>query len=179
MFCDIQDKHYPTLFDSVNYVKTSSYMAEASKILKINQIVTEHKPEVFGNTIKEVKDNLLEGTKIITKTRFPMLDKALISKFNKDSTFVIVGAETHICVLQTTIELLENNMNVVILVDGVTSYLESDRKIALEVLRSIGAYLTTSQSLIYMLMGDSNHHDFKSLLPIMKRMNGRKNIMLV
>jgi len=154
-------------------------MAEASKILKINQIVTEHKPEVFGNTIKEVKDNLLEGTKIITKTRFPMLDKALISKFNKDSTFVIVGAETHICVLQTTIELLENNMNVVILVDGVTSYLESDRKIALEVLRSIGAYLTTSQSLIYMLMGDSNHHDFKSLLPIMKRMNGRKNIMLV
>jgi len=68
---------------------------------------------------------------------------------------VIVGIETHICVLQTTLDLLSHGHRVWIVQDGVSSCNPEEREVALQRLRQEGARITTSESLIYEMTGDA------------------------
>jgi hypothetical protein len=177
LFCDIQKKFKPIFYEDL--IHTAELMAEASKILKFNQIVTEHKKEVFGETVPEIlkhTDNKGNNKSILLqKTRFPMLDNKLIDEYEKDDIFILLGVETHICILQTTLALLNKGRDVIILADGVSSASMGDRNVALKNLYNLGAYITTSQSLLFFLLGDDLHPKFKSLLPIFKKMSARQN----
>lgn len=68
---------------------------------------------------------------------------------------IIVGIETHICVLQTTLDALANGHRVYVVQDGVSSCNPEERPIALARIRQEGGKVTTSESLIYELLGDS------------------------
>ena len=76
----------------------------------------------------------------------------------------IVGIETHICVLQTALDLLAEGHNVYVLADGVSSCNEGERGIALDRLRQEGATVTTSESFLYECMGDASTGESVSLL---------------
>jgi len=94
--------------------------------------------------------------------------------------------QTHVCILQTTIDLLNQGSNVYIVVDGVSSQRTGDRSIALQVsvrvwlpcshsptltdlllpqqrLQHMGAILTTAESVLFELIGSAEHPHFKSL----------------
>jgi nicotinamidase-related amidase len=68
---------------------------------------------------------------------------------------VIVGIESHICVAQTTIDLLANGHKVYVLADGVSSCNPQEVPIALDRLRKEGAVVTTSESFLFECMGDA------------------------
>lgn len=68
---------------------------------------------------------------------------------------LIVGIESHICVLQTTLDAIAAGNRVWIVQDAVSSCNAEERPIALQRLRQEGAKVTTTESLIYELMGDS------------------------
>lgn len=67
----------------------------------------------------------------------------------------IVGIETQICVTQTALDLLRNGHNVYVIAEGVSSTNPQEIGIALRRLRDAGAVVTTSESWIYMCMGDA------------------------
>lgn len=68
---------------------------------------------------------------------------------------IIVGIETHICVLQTALDAIAHRHRVYVVQDGVSSCNSEERRIALERLRQEGARVTTSESLIFESLGDS------------------------
>jgi len=68
---------------------------------------------------------------------------------------IIVGIETHICVLQTSLDLIANGHRVWIVQDGVSSCNPEERGVALQRLRQEGARVTTSESVIYEMLGDA------------------------
>ena len=74
----------------------------------------------------------------------------------------IVGIESHICITQTAIDLLQEGHRVYIIADGVSSCNEDERKIALERLRAEGAIVTTSESWIYECMADASIPEYDS-----------------
>ena len=76
----------------------------------------------------------------------------------------IVGIETHICVLQTALDLLAEGHKVYVLADGVSSCNEGERGIALDRLRQEGVTVTTSESFLYECMGDASTEESVSLL---------------
>jgi isochorismate hydrolase len=81
---------------------------------------------------------------------------------------LLVGMETHVCVQQTALDLLELNMQPVVLADAVSSRRPIDHETALDLLRGAGAVVTTVESAIFQLVRESGTELFKRVLPIVK-----------
>lgn len=81
---------------------------------------------------------------------------------------IVVGIEAHICVLQTTLDLVRSGHHVYVLADGVSSCNKEEVPIALRRLACEGATITTSESLLYELMGDAKIPEFKAVAGLVK-----------
>ena len=81
---------------------------------------------------------------------------------------VLFGLEAHVCVQQTTLDLLERGFEVHILVDGTSSQLQSDRAVAFARLQSAGAFLTTSESVLMELIRGKEHEHFKPIAALLR-----------
>lgn len=91
----------------------------------------------------------------------PDIKKALDSlKASGPLSCIIVGIESHICVTQTTLDLLEAGHKVYVIADGVSSCNKEEVPIALARLRREGAVVTTSESFIYECVGDAGTAEY-------------------
>lgn len=80
-----------------------------------------------------------------------------------------MGIESHICVLQTATDLLALGHRVYVLADGVSSCHAGERVIALERLRHEGCVVTTSESVIFEMIGDAGRKEFRDVVALVKR----------
>jgi isochorismate hydrolase len=151
-------------------LEAAENMARFSKIMNFPQYITEHKIDVFGPTVPEVLNHSNENTKIYPKTRFSMFDLDFINKnFSENELFILLGVEAHICVTQTALTILESNRKLVLVVDAISSRNSGERDVGLSNLKSCGSYLTTSEALMFLYLKDSNNKDFKTCLPMFKK----------
>ncbi|MCJ1385722.1 hypothetical protein MMC17_008845 [Xylographa soralifera] len=81
---------------------------------------------------------------------------------------VIVGIEAHICVTQTTMDLLARGHKVYVLADGVSSCNPEEVPIALRRLAAEGAVVTTSEGFLYECMGDAGIEEFRAMAGLVK-----------
>jgi isochorismate hydrolase len=77
--------------------------------------------------------------------------------------YILVGIETHVCVQQTCLDLLDAGKQVHIIVDGVSSQQPIDRQVALQRMQQAGAFLTTAQSAAFMLTRTADDPLFKQV----------------
>lgn len=100
----------------------------------------------------------------------PELDSLLPSPSSGSQPLdvIIVGIETHICVTQTTLDLLERGHRVYVIVDGVSSINPEERGVALQRLRDAGAVITSSESILFEILGDASNNGFKEVSGVVK-----------
>ncbi|KAF9356032.1 Isochorismatase domain-containing protein 1 [Mortierella sp. NVP85] len=165
--CDIQEKFRTHIFQYPSVVATAQKMIAAHKILDIPLIVTEQKPESLGVTAKEL--DLSQAKINIPKTKFSMYVPEVEKELKNIKSVVLFGIESHVCVLQTALDLLENNYDVHVLADGVSSMNSFEIEPALNRVRSAGGYVTTSESVLFQLLGDSEHKEFKKISNLVKQ----------
>ena len=109
----------------------------------------------------------------VDKTAFSMWVPQIQSSLSQPHEIAIVGIESHICVTQTTLDLLANGHKVYILADGVSSCNAEEVPIALRRLAEAGAVVTTSESFIYEVMGDASIPEFRSIAGLVKEQKDR------
>lgn len=155
-------------------VQTTDKLVRAAKILSIPTYITTQSRSKLGNTVPELTTNL-QGPHIradIDKTLFsmitPELAKLLPVKAQDPLDVILVGIETHICITQTTLDLLERGHRVYVVVDGVSSINGEERGIALARLRDAGAVVTSSESVLFEILGDAGHEAFKAVSGLVK-----------
>ena len=81
---------------------------------------------------------------------------------------MLFGIETQVCVQQTALDLLGNGFDVHVIADGVSSRTQVDRLFALERMRQSGVFISTSESVLFELLGDSKHPRFKEVQALIK-----------
>lgn len=103
----------------------------------------------------------------------PEVQKAFKELGSEKRECIIVGIESHICVTQTTLDLLREGHRVYVIADGVSSCNPQEVPIALERLRAEGAVVTSSESFMYECMGDAGIGEFKEMSKLVKEYNAK------
>jgi nicotinamidase-related amidase len=133
----------------------------------VRSIATEQNPSRLGGTVAELRSQLPASVPVLGKTKFSMLtaevDAALAAGGAPVEHAVLCGIESHVCVAQTALELLQRRVQVHVVVDGVSSQRRGDRAVALASLAAAGAALTTTEAIIFQLLGDAAHPSFKEV----------------
>eukprot|EP00939_MAST-03C_sp_MAST-3C-sp1_P005382 g5382.t1 len=165
MVCDVQDGKLLTLIENERGVRSSSrLLVQVADHLKIPVIVTEQVPDKIGYTHSDIKDVLPSGARVVEKTLFsminPTVESAIASHGRK--TFILCGVETHVCVLQTCLDLMERDFDVHIVADAISSQRAGDREAALRRMVQSGAVLTTAESVVFQLLKTSKHPNFRA-----------------
>ena len=150
-------------------------MLDAGKILDIPVYATTQNREKLGPTCSELmpylqgsstssSDTPSQAVEHVDKTAFSMWVPQIAEHFPAPSVgtakgdahdIAIVGIETHVCVTQTALDLLNHGHRVYIIADGVSSCNPHEIPVALQRLRSQGAVVTTSESWLFEVMGDA------------------------
>ena len=117
--CDIQELFRPLIYNSETVIARSNFMYNLSKMLSIPSITTEHYSKVFGKTVPD----LAIDTPVFQKRMFSMCTEEVQQQLAQTGreTVMLVGIEAHVCVLLTAMDLLENNKDVFIICDAVSS----------------------------------------------------------
>lgn len=174
--CDLQEKFRPAIHEFPRVVATTQKLLKASQTLNIPVIATTQNRARLGETCPELKLDAPGGIKTVChldKTLFSMItpevQKSLDSLgANGPLSCIMVGIESHICITQTTVDLLNAGHKVYIIADGVSSCNKEEVPIALARLRHAGAVVTTSESFIYELVGDAGTTEFKEIIKLIK-----------
>ncbi|MFW3425336.1 hydrolase [Aliarcobacter butzleri] len=172
LFClvDVQERLFPHIGNKEILEKNLLTLVKGLKVLNVPFIVNEQYKKGIGETIPSLKE-LVETYSSYEKTTFSCCqnDETMKAIKNTNKKVVIVaGIETHVCVLQTCIDLLENGFKVVLVTDCCSSRKENDTKIAIKRLIQAGAIPTTYESILFELTLDAKNPCFKEISSLVK-----------
>ncbi|DBB08350.1 hypothetical protein WJX82_009410 [Trebouxia sp. C0006] len=171
LVCDVQERFTALItgFDVV--VDTCRRMVAGAKALDMPILVTEQYPKALGGTKQLIKDSLPTGMQAHPKLLFSMCGDDTAGWWAKHSEIrqvLLCGIEAHVCVLQTALDLLDRGIEVHLVVDGISSQRLVDRQIALNRASQSGAFLGTSEMLLFQLMQGAKHPAFKTISTLFK-----------
>ncbi len=162
---DIQERLIKAM-DEEKYRKKMITSVNIANTMELPLVVTEQYPRGLGNTIEEIKDILLPNVPVLEKTTFPCWGAPgfveAVEKTKAD-VLVVIGMESHVCVLQTVLEAIERGFKVVVPVDCVSSRNELDKTFALAQMKDAGAMLTTLEALAFSWLKGAKHPNFRAI----------------
>jgi len=144
-------------------------LCEAMSILNVPIVVTEQYPKGLGRTIPEVKEKIQQTP--IEKIVFSCCqDEKFMSAIDalKKKATILTGVETHVCVLQTCLDLLAKGYAVHVVSNAVASRTADDWSIALRLMEKAGAWITTSEIILFQLLGRAGTEEFKKISRLVK-----------
>lgn len=169
LIIDIQEKLLNSTFNKDLLLKNASTITKTSTILNIPVIITEQYPKGLGETISDIKNNV--NASFYEKTSFNALEDETLCeelKSKNKKQIILLGIETHICVYQTAIALLEKGFDVTIVKNACGSRSENEHKNSLEILKSIGANIKTTEMILFELLKTAKHPNFKEIQALIK-----------
>jgi nicotinamidase-related amidase len=167
---DIQEKLFPLISDNETLVNNSGILIKGLQALNIPLLVTEQYTKGLGPTIQPLKE-LLPGEKVIEKLAFSCCDEpAFISRLSglNRKFIIITGIESHVCVMQTALDLLEHNYIPVVVEDCVSSRRLNDKNMSVYRMRRSGVIITTYESVLFELLRYSGTEEFKAISRLVK-----------
>jgi nicotinamidase-related amidase len=167
---DVQERLWPVMRERQRLVDRIVIMIKACDLLKIPVFITEQYPKGLGVTISPIKETL-RGKEPLVKMTFSccgltQLPKALEEKGIE--RVVVVGIESHVCVLQTALDLLARGFQVHIPRDAISSRYEEDERTALQRMAREGVVITTVEMVLFELLRTAEAPEFKQVSQLIK-----------
>ena len=167
---DIQERLVPVMEENEQFVENCSKLIQGLQILGLPILVTQQYTKGLGETIDEIKA-LIPDFQYIEKKDFSCLDEPAFAEklalFGAKNV-IICGIESHVCVLQTAIDLKAAGYNPVVASDCVSSRSFDNIDLAAERFRYEGIMMTSMESILFELTRSAGAPGFKEISKLVK-----------
>lgn len=163
---DLQGRLMPAIHQGEEVLFQCVRTAKIAQLLEIPVIGTEQSPASLGNNIETIQSLC---SKTIHKAHFNACDDGLVEALPENrKQCILMGCETHVCLMQTALGLIDGGYDVSVVVDGVGSRRILDKQIALDRLHTAGARLISAEMLAFEWLKSAQNPVFKEVLALVK-----------
>lgn len=166
---DYQEKLVPAMANHEDLVNKSRMLIEGLRALEIPVIATTQYAKGLGDTISEIA-TVLGDAPLIDKSTFSVFasEEVTASILEGTKNIIVCGMESHICVLQSIMDLQDAGYQTYLVSDCVSSRSEVDKAFALVRAEQEGAKITTAEAILYELLQGAKHPAFKTISALVK-----------
>lgn len=167
---DIQGSLFQAMQNKENLLISAVKVVKGAKVFNLPIIVTEQIPEKLGQTVTALAQET-DGTETIGKECFSCWEndffREKLASFRRRD-IIIIGIESHVCVYQTAVDLIDNGYSVHVVADCVSSRTKENSDIGLAAMESAGAYITSAEMVLFELLRSAGDAKFKEIHKIVK-----------
>jgi isochorismate hydrolase len=170
---DVQTRLLPFIRHNERLVEATATLLEAAAVFDIPVVATVQYVKGLGPTHDRLAGLMRQlGIEPLEKACFSACrDAAILShcRATSRSQVIVAGIEGHVCVLQSVLDLVEDDRQVFVCADAISSRYENDLQAALRRMHSAGASVTTVESVLFELCELSGTPQFRQVLDLVKR----------
>jgi len=167
---DVQERIFDVMYNKEFLKENMVRFLKGIQTLNIPVVWMEQYPKGLGSTIPELRE-LMPDNKPLEKMCFSSCNQPAFLDEMKSSgkdTVLIMGIETHVCVYQTIMGLLDRGYKVELVADAVSSRTKENYELGLRIIESLGAKLTTVEMALFELLQESGTNEFKQISKLVK-----------
>ncbi len=167
---DVQGRLAHMMHKEQRLFKQINIMTAAAKLLDLPIFWLEQYPQGLGETVAEIKQHL-GGYQRYEKITFSSCgDSRFLDDLQSSGKrqLIVTGIETHVCVYQTVLDLLQAEFQVAINQDAVSSRTHANKKLGLARMQQGGALITSTEMILFELMRTAAHPQFKQVSKLLK-----------
>ena len=168
---DMQETFRAAIADFDETARRIAVAVSGAQLLDVPVVVTEQYPKGLGRTAAEIRAALAPGVEPVEKTAFSSCGaREFVARLEQTGArqILVCGIEAHICVNQTTHDLLARGYQVHILTDCITSRAARDREAGISKMQRSGALPSTAELALFELLRDARHEQFKAVQKLIK-----------
>ena len=167
---DMQERLLPAMEEQESLLHNCQILINGLQELELPVIATQQYTKGLGETVEPIR-SIIKDFKAIEKTDFSCSDNdeftAELARRNAVN-IIICGIESHVCVLQTAIDLKEAGLNPIIVLDCVSSRSFDNLDLATERMRFEGIMMTSYESILFELTRSASAPQFKAISKLVK-----------
>ncbi|OGO03643.1 MAG: hydrolase [Chloroflexi bacterium RBG_13_53_26] len=167
---DMQGKLAQSMYRKELLFENVEKIIKGAQVLGIPMLLTEQNPKGLGPTIPEVVD-LVPNVRRIPKLSFSCCgDELFLKELSalQRCQVLLTGIESHVCLYQTTVDLVASGYEVHVVADAVSSRTAENRDIGLQKMKDAGASITSVETVLFELLRVAEGYRFKEILNIVK-----------
>ncbi len=167
---DVQEKLMGVMGQRERVIDRVGKLLDLARVFELPVIVTEQNPQHLGPTLPVIQE-ALRAYDPIEKVHFNCCDVSAFNEALKDKglqNIILTGVETHVCVFQTCVSLLEQGLRVHVPHHAVSSRTEDNWRIGLSLMGEAGAVITSTETVIFQILEKAGTPEFKALLKTIK-----------
>ena len=187
---DYQTRLLPAIFESALVLANAVRLGQLARLMEVPVWGTEQSPSKLGENVAEVRALCAQT---LSKMHFSGVEEGLgewlrpptkpvagnarslpkhlqkpAANATERNMVVIAGCEAHVCLLQTALDLLEDEFEVWVVTDACSSRTERNRDAAFDRLAGAGAELVTTEMVAFEWLRTAEHPAFKSAQTLIK-----------
>ena len=166
---DVQDKLLPVIPGHAGLVRNIAFLIDGARLLGMPVTATEQYPKGLGPTTAELAGRLPERPDKIAFSSCAVA--SVVEGFHRAARpkVLLAGIETHVCVLNTALDLLALDFRVYVAVDAVAARYAIDHDTALRRMEQAGVIMTTSETAVFEWVGGAGHPQFKAVSQLVQQ----------
>ena len=167
---DIQERLFPVMYEKENLLKNCEILVAGLVELSVPLIVTQQYTKGLGETLPEIKSRIPDFSYIEKRDFSCCGELSIIEELKKTcaENVIICGIESHICVLQTAVDLKGTGFNPIVVMDCVSSRTKENIEMAKERFRYEGIMTASYESILFELTRSSAAPEFRAISKIIK-----------
>ena len=171
LIIDVQERLAPAMDSPREVITGCAKLIGVARRLGVPFIITEQYPKGLGPTMADLRQAAGDDAGYLSKTEFSCArNKEIMNNIKKSGKkqIIIAGIESHICVLQTAIALLNAGHKVFVVKDACASRDSDEFKAGIAYMKDAGAKIVTTEIALFELLKSSKHPMFKPVQNLIK-----------